>query len=156
MGRAFPELQMNTPFIYGIKPYPSVVADDKGEAIVCTHAGGAKILENFFRDECVRMGYVTFTFCTSHASIVYLLMFANTPYKHVHTHTHSMSSAITLGVMSLSEVMSKCVLFSMSQAWQLGRAVMRAQHTHINVLSAVAEQQNGIVLITGKVCSNCC
>ena len=88
MGRAFPELQMNTPFIYGIKPYPSVVADDKGEAIVCTHAGGAKILENFFRDECVRMGYVTFTFCTSHASIVYLLMFANTPYKHVHTHTH--------------------------------------------------------------------
>jgi len=56
MRRAFPELQMYTPFIYGIKPYPSVVADDKGEAIVCTHAGGAKTLENFFRVECVRMG----------------------------------------------------------------------------------------------------
>ena len=64
MGRAFPELQMFRPFIYGIKPYPSVVADDKREAIVCTHAGGAKTLENFFRVECVRMGYVTFNFCS--------------------------------------------------------------------------------------------
>jgi len=67
----------------------------------------------------------------------------------------SMSAGVTLGLLSLSEVMSKCVLFSMSQAWQLGRAVMRAQRTHINVLSAVAEQQNGIVLIAGKVCTCC-
>ena len=33
-------------------------------SIVCTHAGGAKTLENFFRVECVRMGYVTFNFCS--------------------------------------------------------------------------------------------
>ena len=56
MGRAFPELQMFTPFIYGCKPYPSSVADNKGEVLVCTHVADAKQLENFFRDECVRMG----------------------------------------------------------------------------------------------------
>ena len=56
MGRAFPELQMYAPLIYGCKPYPSCVADNKGEVIACTHAEGAKQLEDFFRQECVRMG----------------------------------------------------------------------------------------------------
>ena len=56
MGRAFPELQMYTPFMYGCKPYPSAVADNKGEVIVCTHVADAKQLEDFFRVECVRMG----------------------------------------------------------------------------------------------------
>ena len=56
MGRAFPELQMYSPFIYGARPYPSVVADNKGEVIVCTHVKDAKQLEDFFRGECVRMG----------------------------------------------------------------------------------------------------
>ena len=56
MGRAFPELQMFLPFIYGSRPYPSCVADNKGEVICCSHIGGAKELEEFFRVECVRMG----------------------------------------------------------------------------------------------------
>ena len=56
MGRAFPELQMYTPLIYGCKPYPSAVADNKGEMIVCTHVTDATRLEDFFRGECVRMG----------------------------------------------------------------------------------------------------
>ena len=57
MGRAFPEVQMFTPFIYGsCKPYPSSVADNKGEVLVCTHVADAKELENFFREVCVSMG----------------------------------------------------------------------------------------------------
>ena len=39
----------------------------------------------------------------------------------------------------------------MSHAWQLGRVVLRAQHMHTNVLAAITEQQEGIILITGKV-----
>ena len=35
MGRAFPELQMFSPFIYGLKAYPSAVAGDKKESIAC-------------------------------------------------------------------------------------------------------------------------
>ena len=56
MGRAFPELQMYTPSIYGCKPYPSSVAGDKGDVLVCTHINGSKQLEDFFRGECIRMG----------------------------------------------------------------------------------------------------
>ena len=59
MGRAFPELQMNVPFIYGCKPYPSCVADEKNKVICCSHVDDAKTLEDFFREECNKMGYVT-------------------------------------------------------------------------------------------------
>ena len=56
MGRAFPELQMYSPFIYGSLPYPCTVADSKGEVIACTYVESAKVAEEFFRVECVRMG----------------------------------------------------------------------------------------------------
>ena len=56
MGRAFPELQMYSPFMYGCKPYPSAVADNKGTVITCTYVADSKQLEDFFRKECVRMG----------------------------------------------------------------------------------------------------
>ena len=56
IGRAFPELQMYAPFIYGCKPYPSSTADEKGEVIVCTHVTDSHGLEDFFRGVCTRMG----------------------------------------------------------------------------------------------------
>ena len=59
MGRSYPKLQMFLPFIYGLKPYPAAVADNKGNAVVCTHVESAKLLEGFFRAVCVQMGYVT-------------------------------------------------------------------------------------------------
>ncbi len=58
MGRAFPEIQMYLPLIYGGRAWPSSVADNKGEVICCTHVSDPKALEDFFRLECVRMGYV--------------------------------------------------------------------------------------------------
>ena len=63
-----------------------------------------------------------------------------------------MSSGIAIGVMTFKEMMeSYGVLFTMSRAWQLGRAIMRARVQHTNVVQAVIEQQKGMVLMTGKV-----
>lgn len=56
MGRAFPELQMFTPFIYGSNPYPATLADDKGRRAVVLYADGAKKLENHFRNVVISMG----------------------------------------------------------------------------------------------------
>ena len=62
-----------------------------------------------------------------------------------------MHSGVALGVMTHKEFMEKSVLFSMSQAWQLGRAIKRARIAHVDIVQTVAEQQKGMVLITGKV-----
>ena len=62
-----------------------------------------------------------------------------------------MSSGISLGVLTLQDVLNKAIPLTMSMAWQLGRAVRRAQLSHSSVLEAVATQQNGIILINGKV-----
>ena len=59
MGRAFPELQMFAPFIYGCKIYPSTIADDKGRRAVALKAKGPKQLEDAFRRVAIDMG------CTS-------------------------------------------------------------------------------------------
>ena len=62
-----------------------------------------------------------------------------------------MSAAIATGVMPFGSALSDMVLYTMSQAWQLGRAVQRAVKTHGNVVKAIAQQQGGLVLISGKV-----
>lgn len=62
-----------------------------------------------------------------------------------------MSAGIATGVMDYPTMMGKAIFFTLSQAWQLGRAVMRARFNHSPVLTAIAEQQKGLVLITGKV-----
>ena len=63
-----------------------------------------------------------------------------------------MSCAVGLAPMSLEEILDKCVLHSFSQAWQLGRAIMRTKVLgDTSVTDAVLKQQNGILLLTGKV-----
>ena len=59
MGRAFPELQMFAPFMYGCKIYPSTIADDKGRRAVALKCKGPKELEDAFRRVAIDMG------CTS-------------------------------------------------------------------------------------------
>ena len=66
-----------------------------------------------------------------------------------------MSAGLAMGLMDYSTMLSKSVLYTMSRAWQLGRAVLRARHTHTPVLAAVAEQQHGLLLIRGKVRCPC-
>ena len=66
MGRAFPELQMVTPFMYGCPAYPCVVADDKGRKAVLLHCENPKQMEDCFRRICVTMG------CTAGIVLSYL------------------------------------------------------------------------------------
>jgi DUF917 family protein len=56
MGRAFPEVQMTTFFIYGAKPSPAAIADDKGNVVVFRHVKDMYWLERFARDTSVAMG----------------------------------------------------------------------------------------------------
>ena len=50
MGRAFPEVQMSTFFIYGMDPSPGAIADDKGNVVVfrssstCTGSSGSRAM----------------------------------------------------------------------------------------------------------------
>ncbi|KAK2547285.1 putative D-/L-hydantoinase subunit A [Acropora cervicornis] len=56
MGRAFPELQMFLPFVYGSLPYPAAVGDEKGNVVALTFAETPKHLEGFLRIKTVEMG----------------------------------------------------------------------------------------------------
>jgi uncharacterized protein len=56
MGRAFPEVQMTTFFIYGAKPAPAAIADDKGNVVVFKDMVDMFWLERFARDVSVGMG----------------------------------------------------------------------------------------------------
>lgn len=49
---------MFVPFINGLPPYPSCVANEKGDKVAVSHITTPKELEDVFRMECVRMGYV--------------------------------------------------------------------------------------------------
>ncbi len=56
MGRAFPELQMCTFFIYGLQPTPSALCDEKGNTVVFRDAKSAVWLERLARVATVEMG----------------------------------------------------------------------------------------------------
>jgi DUF917 family protein len=56
MGRAFPELQMTTFFIYGQAPSPAAIADDKGNVVVFRDVVDMYWLERFARHVAVDMG----------------------------------------------------------------------------------------------------
>ena len=58
MGRAFPELQMFLPFVYGSPPYPAAVGNEKGDVAAVTYVDGAKRLEDFLRVKTLEMGWV--------------------------------------------------------------------------------------------------
>ncbi len=56
MGRAFPELQMCTFFIYGLNPAPGALCDEKGNTVVFREAKSALWLERLARAATVAMG----------------------------------------------------------------------------------------------------
>ena len=64
---------------------------------------------------------------------------------------HRMICGISAGVFTLQDVLNKTVVLSMGMAWQLGRAMRRAKLNHSSVLEGIAAQQNGTILIVGKV-----
>ena len=56
MGRAFPELQMDTFCIYGVPPTPSAISDIRGHIAVFDHIDDARDLERYARQVTVQMG----------------------------------------------------------------------------------------------------
>ncbi|XP_067651773.1 uncharacterized protein [Haliotis asinina] len=55
-GRAFPELQMFCPYIYGVPAHPAALVDDRGTRAVMLQAPSPKHLEDHFRDTVIGMG----------------------------------------------------------------------------------------------------
>ena len=58
MGRAFPEVQMKTYFVYGVPSYPMAVCDEKGNTALITEALDAKWVERMARSVTIQMGGV--------------------------------------------------------------------------------------------------
>lgn len=56
MGRAFPEVQMTTFFIYGLDPYPTALCDEKGNHVVFERATSPEWLESAARAVTIAMG----------------------------------------------------------------------------------------------------
>ncbi len=56
MGRAFPELDMDTFMIYGAAPAPFVLADSHGNVAIFTRIGSARQAEEFARRLTIEMG----------------------------------------------------------------------------------------------------
>ena len=56
MGRAFPELQMDTFMIYGVAPSPFALADAHGNIAIFPRIGSAKQAEDFARSLTIEMG----------------------------------------------------------------------------------------------------
>lgn len=56
MGRAFPELQMGTFTIYGVRPTPAAIADPRGHVAVFDAIADAKTLERYARAVTIQMG----------------------------------------------------------------------------------------------------
>jgi DUF917 family protein len=56
MGRAFPEVQMSSYFIYGQAPSPGAIADEKGNVVVFKNVIDMYWLERFARHVAVDMG----------------------------------------------------------------------------------------------------
>jgi uncharacterized protein len=55
-GRAFPELQMSTPAIYGLPVAPAALVDSLGNEVVVQSAQNAEWLERLLRAACAAMG----------------------------------------------------------------------------------------------------
>ncbi|HEU5430394.1 MAG TPA: DUF917 domain-containing protein [Thermomicrobiales bacterium] len=56
MGRAFPELQMDTFTIYGVRPTPGALCDPQGREVVFDGIADARVLERYARAVTIQMG----------------------------------------------------------------------------------------------------
>ncbi|XP_050418266.2 uncharacterized protein LOC126831681 isoform X1 [Patella vulgata] len=118
MGRAFPEVQMFCPYMYGVSPYPATLVDDRNRRAVMLQTPSAKHLEHHFRDTVVEMG------C---------------------------SGGLVLSALRKHEVYTKTILYSVSHAWRLGNAILRARLEKISPIDAILAEENSKHIMTGKV-----
>eukprot|EP00050_Salpingoeca_kvevrii_P006914 m.292602 g.292602 ORF g.292602 m.292602 type:complete len:938 (-) comp12645_c0_seq1:139-2952(-) len=119
MGRAFPELQMFVPFIYGQKPWLAAIAGAPGEpALFRGEDGTPKDLENMFRSKVVEMGCI--------GGVVF------PPAKGEDLKTYYIPNTL-------------------SQAWSIGNAVLRARAEKSDPVAAIVASAGGAVLFRGVV-----
>jgi DUF917 family protein len=118
MGRAFPETQMTSFFIYGQATAPAALTDACGNAMVVTHATSATQLESMMRAATITMG------C---------------------------SAMMSTAPMSGSFTERYAIPGTLSQSWQLGKAVLSAGSEKRDAVAAIVEQAGGTHLLTGKV-----
>ena len=79
MGRAFPELQMMTFFMFGVSHNPTIICDEKGNVSVFTHAISPLWMERMSRAVCVQMGSIaTWAFAPMNAEDIQRTAIPNT------------------------------------------------------------------------------
>lgn len=117
MGRAFPQLEMVTPTLYGGKATPMVMLDEHGNTMFLETATNAAA-EEFARAAVLVSG-------------------AN--------------AAVALYPMTGAEAKQRLVRGALTTASEIGRAIREAREQHVSPVEAVLEQQDGVLLFTGKV-----
>jgi DUF917 family protein len=118
MGRAFPEVQMTTFAIYGVRDGLTAIADDKGNIVVIRKFVDAFWLERFARTIVVDMG----------------------------------AGAGAAGApMPMEFVRRTAVPGTVTQALEIGRAVLHARAKRQNVVERVVDATDGKLFFTGKI-----
>ena len=118
MGRAFPEVQMSTFMIYGAKPAPSAIADEKGNVVVFKDVIDMYWLETFARGIAVNMGA---------------------------------AAGFAIAPMRMDFIRRTAVPGTVTQALEIGHAVLAARAKRQNVVDKVCEATGACVFFTGKI-----
>jgi len=118
MGRAFPEVQMSTFMIYGAKPAPSAIADEKGNVVVFREVIDMYWLETFARGVAVNMGA---------------------------------AAGFAIAPMRMDFIRRTAVPGTVTQALEIGRAVLDARARRQNVIERVCAATGAQVFFTGKI-----
>uniref|UniRef100_A0A2C9JHJ5 Hydantoinase/oxoprolinase N-terminal domain-containing protein n=1 Tax=Biomphalaria glabrata TaxID=6526 RepID=A0A2C9JHJ5_BIOGL len=119
MSRAFPEVQMFIPYMFGYPPYPVAIVGSGNyqERTAMLYAPSNKLLENFLRQVSIENG------CSAGMA---------TP-------------------LLKDTVLTKSALHTVSSAWRLGNAILRARLQKESVIEAIVQQENGKHVMNGKI-----
>jgi DUF917 family protein len=121
-GRAFPELQMCIPYIYGARPVPCTIGETKGNQLLLTDVSPFrdpyKEVEGFMRVIVTQMG------C---------------------------SALIIFPPIATKDIIKYSSKNTLSQSWRLGRSVLLAQHLKEDPVASVIKLENGALLFQGKI-----
>ena len=149
MGRAFPELQMFLPFVYGCPPYPADVGNERGEVAAVAYADTAKQLEDFLRPKTVEMGFVFLVKIESFIPKIILIDISKDNCSHASNFVSFFLISLTSCMAGLAfvldwkDVKGKCALYTLSRSWRLGNAVRRARLNKASPVDSIFQHENG-------------
>jgi len=138
MGRAYPEVQMISPFIYGAKTTPSAISDEKGHYYYCVEKGTSVSPQGIGKG--VEQREVD-PFNTKDIETV--------------MRNVSIENGLFVGIsfypFNKDLIDTHCIKYSISRAWRLGRAILEARKMHSSPLKAIEEKEGGKLLFQGKI-----